>query len=120
MRLALKAQAQCRATIETLAVLKNPPVVYARHADVAGQQQVNNTPLEVSPRPRKKLKIRQTNYWSAGEPSQRLDARTSGATPRSNSPVEALGAVYRAKDGRRQATGQPQRRSWRTAPEAPR
>lgn len=42
MRLALKAQAQCRATIETLAALKNPPVVYARQANIAGQQQVNN------------------------------------------------------------------------------
>jgi hypothetical protein len=42
MRLALKAQAQCRTTIETLAALKNPPVVYARQANIAGQQQVNN------------------------------------------------------------------------------
>ncbi len=30
MRLALKAQAQCRATLETLANTKNPPVVYVR------------------------------------------------------------------------------------------
>jgi hypothetical protein len=43
MRLALKAQAQCRATIETLAALKNPPVVIARQANIsAGPQQVNN------------------------------------------------------------------------------
>ncbi len=32
LRLALKAQAQCRATIETLAEMKNPPVVIARAA----------------------------------------------------------------------------------------
>lgn len=43
MRLALKAQAQCRATLETLAAIKNPPVVYARQANIAaGPQQVNN------------------------------------------------------------------------------
>jgi hypothetical protein len=43
MRLALKAQAQCRATIETLATLKYPPVVIARQANIsAGPQQVNN------------------------------------------------------------------------------
>lgn len=43
MRLALKAQAQCRATIETLAEMKNPPLVIARQANVAnGPQQVNN------------------------------------------------------------------------------
>ena len=43
MRLALKAQAQCRATIETLAAMKNPPVVIARQANISnGPQQVNN------------------------------------------------------------------------------
>ena len=43
MRLALKAQAQCRATIETLAALKNPPIVIARQANISnGPQQVNN------------------------------------------------------------------------------
>ncbi len=44
MRLALKAQAQSRATFETLAAIKNPPVVFARQANInnGGQQQVNN------------------------------------------------------------------------------
>ena len=45
MRLALKAQGQCRATLETLAAIKNPPVVYARQANIShGPQQVNNGP----------------------------------------------------------------------------
>jgi len=34
MRLALRAQSQCRATLETLAAIKNPPIVYARQANV--------------------------------------------------------------------------------------
>ena len=43
MKLALKAQNQCRMTLETLAAIKNPPVVYARQANFsAGPQQVNN------------------------------------------------------------------------------
>ena len=44
MRLALKAQNQSRMTLETLANVKNPPVVYARQANInnGGQQQVNN------------------------------------------------------------------------------
>lgn len=44
MRLALKAQSQSRATVETLATIKNPPVVFARQANInnGGQQQVNN------------------------------------------------------------------------------
>ena len=35
LRLALKAQSQCRASIESLAQIKNPPVVYARQANFA-------------------------------------------------------------------------------------
>ena len=44
LRLGLKAQAQCRATIETLSEMKNPPTLFAQQANVAhGPQQVNNT-----------------------------------------------------------------------------
>jgi hypothetical protein len=44
LRLALKAQGQCRATFETLAAIKNPAAaVFARQANIAhGPQQVNN------------------------------------------------------------------------------
>src|SRR5262249_13859921 len=44
MRLALKAQSQCRATLETLAAIKNPaPVAFVRQANIAhGPQQINN------------------------------------------------------------------------------
>jgi hypothetical protein len=43
MRLALKAQGQCRATLETLAAIKNPPTLFAHQANIAhGPQQVNN------------------------------------------------------------------------------
>lgn len=44
LRMALKAQNQCRMTLETLATVKNPPVVFARQANInnGGQQQVNN------------------------------------------------------------------------------
>ena len=42
-RLALKAQSQCRATLETLADIKQPRhVVIAQQANLAHQQQVNN------------------------------------------------------------------------------
>ena len=52
LRMALKAQNQCRMTLETLATIKNPPVVYARQANInnGGQQQVNNS---VAPAPEK-------------------------------------------------------------------
>lgn len=43
MKLALRAQSQCRSTLEALSAIKNPPVVYAKQANIAhGPQQVNN------------------------------------------------------------------------------
>ena len=44
LRLALKAQAQSRATVEALAEMKNPhPVSFVKQANIAhGNQQVNN------------------------------------------------------------------------------
>jgi hypothetical protein len=43
LRLALKAQAQCARTAEILAAIKNPPIVYAKQANIAaGHQQINN------------------------------------------------------------------------------
>lgn len=42
-KLALRAQNQCRMTLETLATIKNPPVVFAKQANIAhDHQQVNN------------------------------------------------------------------------------
>ena len=50
MRMALQAQAQCRATLETIAAIKNPATVaFVRQANIAnGPQQINNGG---SPRP---------------------------------------------------------------------
>lgn len=44
MRLALKAQSQCRATLQTLSELKNPvPIAFVHQANItSGPQQVNN------------------------------------------------------------------------------
>ena len=41
MRLALKAQSQCRSTLDTLACLKQPSVIFAKTANIAQHQQVN-------------------------------------------------------------------------------
>ena len=52
MRLAFKAQSQCRATIETLAEIKHPkPVAFVQQANIAnGPQQVNNGHFDTSTR----------------------------------------------------------------------
>ena len=66
LRLALKAQAQCRATLETLATIKAGPVVIARQANIAhGPQQVNNgvsQPVRARTRARAIPNRRGTNY----------------------------------------------------------
>ena len=39
----LLAQSNCRATVEALAYMQNPPTVFARQANIAsGPQQINN------------------------------------------------------------------------------
>ena len=43
MRLAFKAQSQCRSTLQTLSDIKNPSIVYAKQANITnGNQQINN------------------------------------------------------------------------------
>lgn len=52
LRLALKAQAQCRATLETLADIKNPqPTAFIRQQNIAANQQVNNGTVPPSASP---------------------------------------------------------------------
>ena len=63
LRLALKAQSQCRTTIETLAEVKNPRAVFVRQANVAhGPQQVNNA---VRPPSREEQPVRAENQENA-------------------------------------------------------
>jgi len=91
MRMALRAQAQCRTTLETLANIKNPPVVFARQANVTtGPQQINNGTAPPS---------------HAGEnenaPNQLLDAGTQGAAGGFDTGLEALGEINRPEVCRR-------------------
>jgi len=116
MRLALKAQSQCRATLETLATIKNPPTVFAKQANIAhGPQQVNNgIPL-----------ARAGN--SKSEPNklleaygERLDARTSDSAGASDQNLAPVGTVHRSEDCGRQGTVGPKRISrWATPQVAP-
>lgn len=92
LRLALKAQSQCRATLETLAAIKNPPVVFAKQANIAnGHQQINNGA------PAREEKSIQSNELSGGNNELLTDTRASQAQSRVNQTVEAVGALDRAK-----------------------
>lgn len=100
LRLALKAQAQCRSTLETLATIKAGPVVIARQANIAhGPQQVNNGPNR---------DLRTRARTGAGNPDpvqnkllgvsngERLDTRTAGTAGRGDQALETVGAVNRS------------------------
>jgi hypothetical protein len=94
MRLALKAQSQCRTTLETLAQIKNPPVVFARQANIAqGPQQVNNEmpcagAWETENAPDKLLEVK---------PHKRLDTGTPGAAVGSDPAMATVGTFDRAE-----------------------
>ena len=104
LRLAFKAQSQCRATLETLAAIKNPPVMFARQANInnGGHQQVNNGqaptaeryaqgcasahPGEFTSRPNELLEDR-------SDGSTQLDSRATAAASSKNQGVGSVGAL---------------------------
>ena len=83
LRLALRAQSQCCRTLEALAEIKNPPVVFAKTANIAHQQQVNNGVVAAESRP--PTVDNPPNKLLECVPGERLDfgatATTSGADP---------------------------------------
>jgi len=94
MRLALKAQAQARATVETLAEIKNPaPVAFVRQANIGQAVQVNNGPQP----PAREIGIEQNELSGAGH-VLRADQRTPAIAGKVNSPMETVAALDRAKD----------------------
>ena len=101
LRLALKAQGQCRATLETLAVIKNPqPVAFVRQANIAhGPQQVNNSGTTGASRAEKSEN--QPNKVLEHQHGERLDFGTAGAAGIADMQVETVGAVNRSEDGSR-------------------
>lgn len=106
MRLALKAQGQCRATLETLAAIKNPPVVFARQANIAhGPQQVNNGVAPGRTHGAQAHAHEQTGTTSNEllemEDGKRLDAGAQRAAGLANPRLATMGTVNRAKVGRR-------------------
>ena len=98
MRMALRAQSQCRATLETLAAIKNPPVVYARQANVTtGPQQINNG---VAAALQAREIENEQNQLSGGTDELLPDTRAPGKARRVNSALETLGEIDRPENCR--------------------
>lgn len=81
MRLALKAQAQTARTIEVLAAMKNPPVVFAKQANIAhGHQQVNNATNTHAPAHTGKTVNQENELLEVDHGSKTMDTRTAQTT----------------------------------------
>ena len=100
MKFALRAQNQCRMTLETLANIKNPPVVYARQANIAqGHQQINNgAPEQIRAREEKTIP---TNELLEAQDGKWLDTRTKSKTGKDDPEVETV-EISRNQNTRRQ------------------
>ncbi|WP_439683419.1 Phasin domain-containing protein [Cupriavidus oxalaticus] len=94
LRHALRAQAQCRATLETLAEIKNPrPVAFVRQANIAnGPQQVNNG-IPQSPRTDEK-NANQPNELLEATNGERVDTRATRSPGRGDPTLETVGEVH--------------------------
>ncbi|MBI2791357.1 MAG: hypothetical protein HYX61_05315 [Gammaproteobacteria bacterium] len=92
MRLALKAQTQCRATIETLANIKNPPhVAFVKQANIGHNQQVNNNGTPVASRAGK-IKNKQ-NQLLEEHHGERLDTGAQGSSIAADKELATVGEV---------------------------
>ncbi|MCB1741339.1 MAG: hypothetical protein KDK91_13270 [Gammaproteobacteria bacterium] len=92
LKLALRAQAQCRSNLETLAAMKQPrSVAFVGQANIAnGHQQVNNAPSRA-----REIENEQTKLLEQID-GERLDARAASTTGEADPALEAVGTVNRA------------------------
>lgn len=97
MRLALRAQNQCRTTLATLAEIKNPqPVAFVKQANIGYNQQVNNGEQA----PRAEENKNRPNELLEESHEQRMDTGTPRTSSATNPAMETVGAVKRTKDER--------------------
>jgi hypothetical protein len=119
LRMALKAQNQCRMTLETLSTVKNPPTVFAKQANInnGGQQQVNNGAAPAYGQP----PARAANDQSAPtellehHDGQRMDTGAQGTSGRADPQLATVGEVHGATDRRRKSASVAHSGSGRTA-----
>jgi hypothetical protein len=107
-RLALKAQSQCRTTVEALASMRNPPsTVFTRQANIAhGPQQVNNAGAPQggdAKKPTPSAENRQTEQNEVLEAhGKRLDTGTTPAPDAGDQAVATVGALHGSTNARGQ------------------
>ena len=95
LRMALKAQAQCRSTLEALAEMKAPKnPTFIKQANIANQQQVNNGSA-TGANPRTEENIIHSNELITESTHESLDQNRTTAPIRANQGVKAVAALDR-------------------------
>jgi hypothetical protein len=104
LRMALKAQAQCRSTLEALAEIKAPrSATFIRQANIAGQQQVNNGDQRTGGSTSAHEKnITPSNELLESQHGERMDTRTASKASGTDPHLETVGAIDGAAHMRRQ------------------
>jgi hypothetical protein len=121
MRLAFKTQTQCRATLETLSALKNPPVFTRQATITGGPRQINNGQVFNGLRAHAAIQETAPNEVLEGViDGERVDGRTEGTTGRGGQEMATVGALDGAKDKKRKGAGLTKRLPRRRTPDAPR
>lgn len=93
LKLALRAQSQCRSTWEAVSAIQNPPLGYVKQANIAhGPQQVNNG-HRTGDIENPQSKLLETQH------GERLDFGETGTSSGADPELETVGAIDGAKDG---------------------
>ena len=104
LRMAFKAQSQCRTTIEAIGELKYPKqATFIRQANIANQQQVNNGVSKSADHAHAgagEKNINPSNELLTESVHATLDTGRTRKTSEANSKLEALGAINRSENRR--------------------
>ena len=107
LKLALRAQSQCRATLETLATIKNPPhVAFVKQANIAnGPQQVNNgvpsEPARVEEKQNPPTELLEHDH------AQRVDTGTTSTASKGDPVMATVGTLDGAAHAARKGCSKP-------------
>lgn len=95
MRVALKAQSQCRTTYEALAEIKNPrSMAFIKQQNIGVNQQVNNDTTHSA----HEKSINPSNELLERQDGERLDTRTTGEAIGIDKKMETMEAINRVQD----------------------
>ena len=97
LRLALKAQSQCRTTLETLANIKNPQP-YIQHNRAQYQQVNNGAALPPEALPARENQKQTNELLDALNAPERLDFSTTQTTIQTDQAMETVAAQYRPQN----------------------